>query len=56
MDNVPITLGLSGHDILLAQANAKPETTNQVPPITTLYEKADWDQLKQSMNDAQCET
>ena len=31
MDNVSITPGLSDHDIVVAQDNAKPEITKQVP-------------------------
>ena len=49
MDNVSITPGLSNHNIVVAQVNAKPETTKHVPRIIALYKKADWDQLQQSM-------
>ena len=46
LDNVSITQGLSDHGIVLAQVNAKPEITKQVPCNIPLNKKADWDQLK----------
>ena len=42
MDIVSITPGLSNHYIVLAQVNAKPETTKHVPRIIALYKKADF--------------
>ena len=46
LDNVSITQSLSDHGIVLAQVNAKPEITKQVPCNIPLNKKADWDQLK----------
>ena len=43
--------GLSDHDIVLAEVNIKPKITKHVPRDISLYQKADWDQLKQSMRD-----
>ena len=53
VDIVSITPGLSDHDIyiVLPQVNAKPEIAKQVPRTIPLYQKADWDQFKQSMRD-----
>ena len=51
VDNVSFTPGLSDHDIVLTVVNVKPEVLKQVPRIIHLYEKADWDQLKQSTRD-----
>ena len=36
--------GLYDHDVVFAHADAKPETTKQVPHIIPLHKKADCDQ------------
>ena len=45
MDNVSITPGLSDHDIVLAQVNAKQALDNKAGPLIPLYKKADWYQF-----------
>ena len=55
IDKVSILPGLSDHNIILAKVSAKPELTQQVPREISLYKKADWDQLKQSMRDLHLE-
>ena len=51
VDDISVISGLSEHDIVLAQVNVKPKVTKQVPRNIQPYEKANWDQPKQSMRD-----
>ena len=43
--------GLSDHDIIMAEVNAKPTVMKQVPRNILPYRKADWDQLKEAMRE-----
>ena len=51
VNKTSILPGLSDHDIVLVKVNSHPEIIKQVPCDTPLYNKANWDQLKQSMRD-----
>ena len=55
IDSVSILPGLSDHDIVRVLVNTIPSQTKQVPHNIPLYEKADWDQFKQTMRDFQSE-
>ena len=51
IDKTTVLPGLSDHDIVKVELNAKPKITKQVPRDILLYKNADLDQLKQSMRD-----
>ena len=51
IEKVSVLPGLSDHDIVMAEVNAKPTVMKQVPRNILLYKKADWDQLKESMRE-----
>ena len=55
IDSVSILPGLSDHDIVRVLENTIPSQTKQVPRNIPLYQKADWDQFKQTMRDFQSE-
>ena len=48
---VSVLPGLSDHDIVIAEVNAKPTVMKLVPRNILLYKKADWHQLKESMRE-----
>ena len=51
IEKVSVLPGLSDHDIVMAEVNAKPTVMKQVPRNILLCKKADWDQLKESMRE-----
>ena len=51
IEKVSVLPGLSDHDIVMAEVNAKPTVMKQVPSDILLCKKADWDQLKESMRE-----
>ena len=51
VNKISILPGLSDHDIVLVEVNSRPEIIKQVPRDIPLYQKANWDQLKQTMRD-----
>ena len=51
IEKVSVLPGLSDHNIVMAEVNAKPTVMKQVPRNILLYKKADWGQLKESMRE-----
>ena len=51
IEKVSVLPGLSDHDVVMAEVNAKHTVMKQVPRNILLYKKADWDQLKESMRE-----